>query len=63
MNKDNKAKCYILASMSNDLQRQHEDMKIAKEMLTQLQEFYGEQSRTAHFEISQRLFKAKIRDG
>ena len=38
-------------------------MRTIKEMLTHLQELYGEQSRTAHFEISQRLFKVKIRDG
>ena len=37
-------------------------MRTAKEMLTYLQELYGEQSRTAHFEISQRLFRAKIHD-
>ena len=32
-------------------------------MLTHLQELYGEQSRTAHFEISQRLFRVKMHDG
>ena len=36
MDKDNKVKYYILASIFNDLQRQHEDMKTAKEMLTHL---------------------------
>ena len=36
VNEDNKTKCYILASMSNDLQRQHENMRTAKEMLTHL---------------------------
>ena len=30
MDEDNKAKCYILVSMSNDLQRQHKDMRIAR---------------------------------
>ena len=62
MDEDNKGKCYILASMSNDLQRQYEDMRTAKEMLTHLQKLYGEQNRTAHFEISQRLFRVKIHD-
>lgn len=31
---DNKTRCYILASMSNKLQHQHEDMKTARGMLT-----------------------------
>ena len=63
MDEENKAKCYILASMSNNFQQQHEDMRTAKEMLTHLQELYDEQSRIAHFEVSQRLFRAKIHDG
>ena len=56
-------KCYILASMSNDLQQQYEDKRTAKEILTHLQELYVEQSRPARFEVSQRLFRAKIYDG
>ena len=36
MDEDNKAKCYILTSMSNDLQRRYEDIRIAKKMLTHL---------------------------
>ena len=32
-------------------------------MLTHLQESYDEQSCTAHFEVSQRLFRLKICDG
>ena len=63
MDKDNKAKCYVLASMSNDLQQQHRDMRTVREMLVHLQELYGEQSRTAHFVISRRFFKAKMPDG
>ncbi|XP_020081118.1 uncharacterized protein LOC109704754 [Ananas comosus] len=60
---DNKVRCYILASISNELQRQHEDLKTAKEMLTHLKELYGEQSRSARFEVSKRLFKAKMHEG
>ena len=63
MNEDNKAKCYILVSMSNDLQQQHEDMRTVREMLVHLQELYDEHSRTAHFEVFQKLFKAKMHDG
>ena len=32
-------------------------------MLTYLQELYGEQSYTAHFEVFRRLFRAKMHDG
>ncbi|XP_073104801.1 uncharacterized protein [Elaeis guineensis] len=44
INENNKAKCYILASMSNDLQQQHEDMRNAKEMLIlqSLPDSYGQ---------------------
>ena len=63
VDEDNKMKCYIVASMSNDLQWQHEDMRTTKEILAHLQELYGEQNHTTHFEISWRLFREKIRDG
>ena len=49
--------------MSNDLQQHHEDMRTVREMLTHLQELYSEQSRIAHFEVSQRLFRMKMFDG
>ena len=32
-------------------------------MLTHLQELYGEQSSTACYEVSKRLFKVKMHDG
>nr|XP_010916756.1 uncharacterized protein LOC105041490 [Elaeis guineensis] len=49
--------------MSNELQRQHEDITTTRQILTHLQELYGEQRRIAHFEVSKRLFKVKMRDG
>ncbi len=51
-----RAKCYMLASMSNELQKQHENMLSASEILLHLQEFYGEHSRNARHEISRQLF-------
>ena len=63
MDEDKKAKCYILVSVSNDLQLQHEDMRTAKEMLTYLWELYGEQSHIAHFEVSWGLFRVKMHEG
>ena len=44
-------KCIILALMSNELQRQHEDME-PQFILLNLKELYREQSRTTRYEIS-----------
>ena len=41
--------------MTNELQSQHEHMPTVKAMITHLQELYGEQSHTAHFEVSKTL--------
>jgi hypothetical protein len=60
---DVQAKCYMLASMSNELQKQHENMNKARDILLHLQELYGEQSRTARYEISKQLFRAKMSEG
>ncbi|XP_073112285.1 uncharacterized protein [Elaeis guineensis] len=49
--------------MSNELQRQHEDMKTARQILTHLQELYGEPNHVACYEVSKRLFKIKMHDG
>ena len=38
----NKVRCYVLVSMSNELQCQYEDMTTARQMPTHLQELYGE---------------------
>uniref|UniRef100_A0A6I9QL04 Uncharacterized protein LOC105037131 n=1 Tax=Elaeis guineensis var. tenera TaxID=51953 RepID=A0A6I9QL04_ELAGV len=55
-------KCIILASMSNDLQRQYESMD-THSILLNLKELYGEQSRTARYEISKQLFHARMTEG
>ena len=41
-NDDNKVRCYMLGLMSDELQYQHEDIKIACQMLVHLQELFGE---------------------
>ena len=43
--------CIMLASMSNELQRQHEGME-PQSILLNLKELYGEQSRAARYEVS-----------
>ena len=48
-------KCIMLASMSNELQRQYEDMK-PQSILLNLKKLYGEHSRTTRYEISKQLF-------
>ena len=42
MDDDSRVKYYVLASMSNELQSQHEHMPIARTMIAYLQELYGE---------------------
>lgn len=60
---DNKARYYMLGAMSDDLQRQHENIMTTRQMLAHLQELFGEQSRAAKYQVCQRLFKTKLRDG
>ncbi|XP_071724379.1 uncharacterized protein [Rutidosis leptorrhynchoides] len=55
--KDDKiARCYMLASMSSDLQRQHETMKHASKIYKHLKELYGENPRVVRHQISKELF-------
>ena len=55
-------KCIMLASMSYELQRQHEDMDVSSILLNR-KELYGEQSQTARYEISKQLFRARMTEG
>ena len=50
---------YMLASMCNELQRQHEDME-PRAMLLHLMELFAEHSRTQRYEISKSLFRARM---
>ena len=60
---DLQARCIMWASMSNELHKQHEKYTYAKDILLHLQELFGEQSRNARYEISKRLFRAKMKEG
>ena len=60
---DSWVKYYVLASMSNELQSQYEHIPAAEAMIIYLQELYGKQSHTVHFEVSKRLFNMKICEG
>jgi hypothetical protein len=56
------AKCIILSSMSNELQRQHENLDSGSIML-RLKELYAEPDRAARYEISSELFGLKMKEG
>ncbi|XP_061355032.1 uncharacterized protein LOC133299582 [Gastrolobium bilobum] len=56
------AVCIVLASMSAELQRQHEHMD-APSIILHLQEHYDKQGRAERFETSKELFGCKIDDG
>ena len=53
----------MLDSMSDELQHQHEDIKTSRQMLVHLQELFDEQSHTAKYQVTKRLFKAQMHDG
>ncbi|KZT76112.1 hypothetical protein F511_46863 [Dorcoceras hygrometricum] len=44
-----KARCYVMASMSNEMQRRFEKTKYASAILFHLKELYGENSRHERF--------------
>ncbi|KAL3500312.1 hypothetical protein ACH5RR_039405 [Cinchona calisaya] len=60
---DNKAKYYMLASMSDELQRQHEKMTSGHAILLHLQELDGVQNQSIRYEISRDLFRCRITEG
>ena len=53
------AKCIMLASMSPELQRQHEDME-PPAIIKHLKKMYGGQSRTARYQLSKALFRSSL---
>ncbi|KAB1216080.1 hypothetical protein CJ030_MR4G026974 [Morella rubra] len=60
---DELAKCYILASMTNMLQKQCENLVNAKDMITSLQEMFGEHSKSARQQIMKLLMTTKLVEG
>ncbi len=53
----------MLASMINQLQKQHEKMQTSSEILSHFQEFFRENSRLARYEISKQLFRMMMHEG
>ncbi|KAJ9176972.1 hypothetical protein P3X46_012230 [Hevea brasiliensis] len=60
---DMQVKCYMLASMTNQLQKQHEKMQTSPKILNHLQELFSENNRMARYQISKQLFKMKMHEG
>ncbi|ONK56286.1 uncharacterized protein A4U43_C10F6140 [Asparagus officinalis] len=57
------AKCYILASMSNELQHQHQYYTIASDILFNLKEMFRSQGRLARQRALRDFLKAKMAEG
>ena len=54
------ARCYILASMSNILQHQHENMATTYDMMMNLKEMIGEQNRAGRQVAMRALLNTKM---
>ncbi|XP_075074993.1 uncharacterized protein LOC142162628 [Nicotiana tabacum] len=60
---DEMVRCYILASMANVLQHQHQFMGFAYDMLESLKEMFGEQNRAAKQTTMKALWNTKMAEG
>ncbi|XP_059650724.1 uncharacterized protein LOC132296550 [Cornus florida] len=60
---DEMAKCYILASMSNVLQHQHQSFVTTRDILLNLKEMFGEQSRAARQVAMKQIMNARLPEG
>ena len=56
-------KCYILASISNVLQHQMQDVELASDIMLSLKEMFGEQSRFARQETMRQIYNTKMTEG
>ena len=57
------AKCYILASISNVLQHQMQDVELASDIMLSLKEMFGEQGRFTRQEIMRQIYNTKMAEG
>ena len=57
------AKCYIMASMTNALQKQCQGLVTAQDMMLHLKEMFGEQSRSARQIAMKNLMSTKMMEG
>ncbi|XP_065630261.1 uncharacterized protein LOC136067848 [Quercus suber] len=54
------AKCYILASISNVVQHQMQDVELASNIMLSLKEMFGEQGRSARQETMRQIYNTKM---
>ena len=57
------AKCYILASISNVLQHQMQDVELASDIMLSLKEMFGEQGRSVRQETMRQIYNTKMAEG
>ena len=57
------AKCYILASISNVLQHQMQDVELASDIILSLKEMFGEEGRSARQETMRQIYNTKMAEG
>ena len=57
------AKCYILASISNVLQHQMQDVELALDIMLSLKEMFGEQGRSARQDTMKLILNTKMAQG
>ena len=57
------AKCYILASISNVLQHQMQDVELASDIMLSLKEMFGEQGRSARQDTMRLILNTKMAQG
>ena len=57
------AKCYILASISNVLQHQMQDVELASDIMLSLKEMFREQGRSARQETMWQIYNTKMAEG
>ncbi|XP_030936316.1 uncharacterized protein LOC115961476 [Quercus lobata] len=57
------AKCYILASISNVLQHQMQDVELFLDIMLSLKEMFGEQGRSTRQETMRQIYNTKMTNG
>ena len=57
------AKCYILASISNVLQHQMQDVELVSDIMLSLKEMFDEQGRSARQETMRQIYNTKMAKG
>lgn len=60
---DLSTRCYMMASMSSELQRRYEEFAYVADIYNHLQVLFGEQTRSLRLATSKELFSSRLRDG